>query len=91
MVTKKTTKKWMPTNEVTRNGEAYVYIGDTIRSLMDYQKTFNTEQGRKTVFVNDKNDKENVCVYASKKFYPKTCKTIYPAFGKGTLVRRPTW
>jgi hypothetical protein len=72
--------EWMPLNEIKVHGEPYVYVGDTTNSkrMKDHNQKFAHDQGRKVAFIVDKNDSTKVCEYVSKKFYPKTCKTLYP-------------
>jgi hypothetical protein len=92
--TKKKTGLWQPRNEITRNSEVFVYVGDgprTKRLALKHETEYFHEQGRKCVFVSDKNDPTVFCMYASKKFYPAMCKTQYPSLGKHDLRRGPTW
>lgn len=93
MPIKKITERWMPRDEVTHSGEEFVYAGDVsnTKEMTKYNRTFNREQGRKTTFVVDKDNRKVVCMYISKTFYPKMCKAQFPSYGKGTLKRMATW
>lgn len=74
---------------ITRKGEKYVYNGDIPNRYIVKEsiKNYMKEQGRRPVFVEDKNDPNTLLVYISAKFHKDLVKTLHPAYGRSVLVK----
>jgi hypothetical protein len=86
----KRTRPWEPPYEIRRNGETYVYVGDTpnTKIVKEREIEYAHRQGRKVIHTVDKEDKKVLCQYVSKKFYPGMCKELRPSWGMGIIGRK---
>ena len=74
---------------ITRSGEEYVYTGDVSNTPKSRksERVNAVEQGRRLVFVVDRNNKKTALMYVSRKFYPNTWREgVNLIWGKGKLV-----
>ena len=80
-------KIWCPSRNITRDGETFIYVGDipNTPSSKRGSKEYNSDNGRKTSFVTDKNNKRTACMYVSSRFYKSLCKVQSPCYGIGRI------